>query len=360
MIAAYDARLSLGSYRGMGRYLRMLISGRETELLGLCSKGESDPTLRTAGAGFGPYPLWEQFSLPRMLARHGCRILLAPYNTAPVLLPRRVSLVLVIHDLIFLEPIQNLGLSRSVYQSAGRFYRRAVISPAVRRAQHVLTVSEYTKQQILQRYSIPSDKIRVIPNSLGLEWFDHQGACSHREKVIFMVSGEAPSKNLACALEAFALYRRQVSHQQHVLRIAGVKSSAHARFRAIASRLQIEGAVEFLPYLNEAELREQYRKAELFLMPSLMEGFGIPVLEAMASGTPVAVSNVTSLPEVAGPAAQYFDPRDPREMASTIAAVLQDSDRREDMICAGYRQAAKFHPYQVRGLVHRFWDDVLQ
>lgn len=355
---AYDARLSLGAYRGMGRYLRMLVAGREQQLLGLCSPRERDAALRLASGGLHPYPLWEQFSLPGLLKAHGCNCLLAPYNTAPLLLDSSIRLILVVHDLIFLEPIRNVGKPSSRYQAFGRLYRRAVVPRAITRANAIVTVSEYTKSELIKRFSIPPHNIRVIPNSIGQDWFNNDYPAQTREKDIFLVSGEAPSKNLDRALRAFALFRSTWNGPAYALRVAGVKPASHARFRALAECLGISQSVELLSYITDAELKSHYRRAELFLMPSLMEGFGIPVLEAMACGTPVAASDATSLPEVGGIAARYFDPADVNQMAQTITRILADPHERRAMSQDGYAHSRKFHPDAVRPLVNQFWGDL--
>ena len=113
---------------------------------------------------------------------------IAPYNTAPLHLPPDVRLVLIVHNLIVLEPAP---LSRSIYQNIGRLYRRLVVPRAVQKAETILTVSEYTKTQIVQRFGIRPEMIRVIPCSLGPEWFDDCDSGGLREHAIFTVSGEA-------------------------------------------------------------------------------------------------------------------------------------------------------------------------
>src|ERR1700738_5135514 len=114
---AYDAQLSIGQYRGMGRYLRALIAGRAQSVLGFCSSGARDPELRLIADGTTFYPLWEQFSIPRLARRHAIDVFIAPYNTAPLALPATTRLVLIVHDLIYME---HLPPSQSLYQNAGR------------------------------------------------------------------------------------------------------------------------------------------------------------------------------------------------------------------------------------------------
>lgn len=352
---AYDARMSLGQYRGMGRFLRFLIAGRETQLLGLCASGESDESLHLVADGSSFYPVWEQWDLPRLIKAHNVDTFLAPYNTAPLRLPSSVRLVLVVHDLIYME---RLPLSRSVYQNIGRWYRRLVVPRAIRRADVVVTVSIYTAQQISSRFGLDSGKIHVIPNTLGGEWF--LGERKHRESehYVLVVAGEAPSKNLPRAIAAFGECCRRLGDTTLRLKVAGVKGKYHSVFQVEANRNGIAGQVDFLCYVSDQEMRQLYSQAELFLMPSLAEGFGIPILEAMASGVPVASSASTCLPEIGGHAARYFNPLSIEDMAGTMYDILASQTVQLQMSQMGWIQAQSFHPDMVKGTIRSFWENL--
>lgn len=349
---AYDARFSLGRYRGMGRFLRQLIAGYEQDFIGFCARGESDPTLNLVARGFRFFPLWEQVSLPSLVRKYRTDLFLAPYNTGPLWLPRTVKLLLVLHDLIFLE---DLPSSPSLYQNLGRAYRRAITPRILDRANTIVTVSNYTKEQLVTRHGIAEHKIRVIPNSLEEKWFQPGKPPRDRDPYIFMVSGEAPSKNLGRALESYALYKKGFGDQAARLRIAGVHTSFHKRYRSLARQLGVDERVELLEYLPDSQLLELYQGAALFWMPSLMEGFGIPVLEAMASGAPVLTSASTSLPEVGGDAAVYVNPRSVTDMADALSRLMADSKLRQNMSTAGREQARKYHPEGVKQRIRQLW-----
>jgi glycosyltransferase involved in cell wall biosynthesis len=336
----------------MGRFLRLLIAGRESALIGLCAAGEADPSLQLLATGPAFYPLWEQGWLPWLVLRERLQILICPYNTAPLLLPRRVKLVLVVHDLIFLD---TLPKSTSRYQNLGRFYRRQIVPRAIERADQLITVSHYTRLQLTSRFPKCADKVRVIPNSVEEAWFDGRPAVRRSEPYILAVAGEAPSKNLARAIAAFARLRQLSGGTVHRFRIAGVKPQFHASFRTQAQSCGVGEWVELLDYLSEDTMRALFRRAELFLMPSLFEGFGIPVLEAMASGVPVVCSSGSCLPEIAGNAAFYFDPTSVDQMASAMHAVLADSKLQAEMSRLGLQQAERYHPRSVRSQVENFW-----
>ena len=352
---AYDARFSIGHYRGMGRYLRALIAGREKHLLGLCASGEYDSDLRLVADGARFYPLWEQFSIPRLVRQRGIDVLISPYNTAPLMLPRDTRLILIVHDLIFLEPLPQ---SHSRYQNAGRLYRRLVAPGAIARADLIVTVSKFTAASLASHFDVPQQRLRIIPNTLGKEWYETGPGTAAPGDYVLAVTGEAPSKNLMCALRAFALCRSRTGCGSLRMKVAGVKAPFHQEFAQYAQSIGVGRFVEFLGYVSDQEMRSLYRGANVLLMPSLSEGFGIPVLEAMAIGTPVAASRAASLPEVGGEAALYFDPTSAEHMSEILHQSIFEPGLRARMVELGRIQARKFHPDAVGASIHKFWDEL--
>jgi glycosyltransferase involved in cell wall biosynthesis len=356
----YDARMALGAYRGMGSVLRSAIDNQAADFVGLCAKGESDPLLQPIAGGFHFYPIWEQISLPRRARELQLDCFLAPYNTAPLFLPRGVSLVVIVHDLIYMEPLSRLPLSRSMYQNAGRFYRRAVVPHAIARAERIVTVSEFSKREISQRFSISPDRIITIPCSIPDSWYVAAPiAPEARGDYILCVAGEAASKNLVRAIDAYALALDlgRPSAVSPELWIAGVSPAAQPGFDKTVCRTRVKGRVRFLPYLLLSELQAIYRKARMVFVPSLHEGFGIPLLEAMASGTPVVSSSSTSLPEVGGAAPYYVNPMEPINMARGLLSMLGESHLQATAIEAGFAQAAMFRGSAGQAF-SRFWSDL--
>ena len=352
----YDARFSLGEYRGMGRYLRHLLHSLPESAVGFSASGESDPTLALNARGFHFHPLWEQVSLPRRIDESGIRFFIAPYNTAPLRLPGSVKLVLVVHDLIYLRSRRELPLSRSTYQNVGRLYRRWIVPRAIRRADHILCVSQYTRQELLRRFNVAPHKITVIPNTIDASWYQLQSSPSD---YILCVSGEAPNKNLEAALQGFAGYHRSTRDQRTQLRIAGVKPAYHHEFRRLALELGIAGRVEFLKFVSDAELQSLYANARAFLFPSREEGFGVPVLEALAAGVPVVASKTSSIPEVSGSSALYFDPSAPHEISDQLRTLLSNPSLQRSLSQLGRRRAELFHPDAVDPIISQFWDRLL-
>lgn len=355
----FDARFSLGNYRGMGYFVRNLIAGHELEFIALCAYGEDDSGLNVVAAGFRLFPLWEQISLPRLSASLGLDYLVAPYNTGPILLSRRTRLVLVVHDLIYLEPSSRFGTSLSGYQTFGRLYRRLVVPHVIKKAHRLIAVSEFTRDQITQRFGISRDCITVIPNTIEADWYRPNTNIPARNGYLLCSSGEAPHKNLHGALRAFSLYLKKSKDYSRTLKVVGVKPRFHAVFKRVAEGLGVSGAVEFLPYLHRHDLQGIVRKADLFFFPSFVEGFGIPLLEALACRVPVVTSGVGSLPEIAGKGAYFFDPTSVEEMADALQRVINDPELRARLTEEGYASALRFHPDNVGPLIKRFWNGCL-
>jgi glycosyltransferase involved in cell wall biosynthesis len=355
MKIGYDAHAFVMEDGGTGKGIQLqnLLGQNLQSFIGFAPPGNKNSALPLVREGSRRYTVWQQFSLPALLRSNKIDIFLAPYNTAPLFAPRSTQVVLVLHDLILLAKFKDASLRGKINNA----YRRWLIPQSVKRSRMVLTVSEYSRQRILEHY--PSARVEVISCTIPEAWFVRENVIplDERGEYLFMVSASPPHKNIDRALQAFAAYASGQGRSAVKLRVAGVSRSAEA-LKSRAAELGIGDRVEILPYISEQELQEAYRHAKAVLVPSLMEGFGIPVLEAMASATPVISSNATSLPEVGGDAPKYFDPANVSEMAQTIGAVLGDAQMRSSMAERGLVQAEKFHPSIIAKQVARFWNEI--
>ncbi len=356
-----DARWMVGQYRGMGHYAHTLIEPVATEILALLPRSYPKARYPTLQAGPSFFPYWEQVVLPKLCANHGVTQLLCPYNTAPLNVPPSTQLTLVVHDLIYLESWARLPPSVSIYQTLGRIYRRRIVPRVARRATRLVTVSAYTRNQISKCFSIPEQDIHVIPNSLDDSWYVEaplSWAC--RQPYILTVSGEAPSKNLPSLIRAFAAFRNKAGRAaaESRLRIVGIKPVHQPHFQRIANTAGVGPWMDFESFINEAALRKLYSEAWLFVMPSLYEGFGIPLLEAMASGTPVVCSNTTSLPEVVGDAGWLFDPRNIDDMAAKLQSAWADERGLADLANRGLARARHYSRPAVAEKIKDFWKTI--
>jgi glycosyltransferase involved in cell wall biosynthesis len=338
---------------GIGTYIRNLLRqlarlDRDTEFVLLC-RSDDAPSLASLGPNFRPvaetagnYSLAEQVKIPLALRRERVDLFHAPHYVLPPLVPCRS--VVTIHDCIHLMFPQYLP-SRIALR-----YARASISTASRRATRVLTVSESSKRDILRFVDLPADKIDVIYNA-----YDERFTVEPREEDVVRVreryqlhdefvlyaGNVKPHKNLERLIEAFHLVRsRGLDHLKLVM--IGDEISKYAALRRAVHQHQLHKYVRFLGYLPEETLAVMYRLAGVFVFPSLYEGFGLPPLEAMASGTPVVTSNVSSLPEVAGDAALLVDPYDPAAIADGIYRVITDAPLRRTLRQKGLARANQF------------------
>ena len=338
---------------GIGTYIRNLLrqlarQDRQSEFVVFC-RPEDRETLASLGENFRPvvetaptYSVAEQVRLPIAIKREGVTLYHAPHCVLPPLV--RCRSVVTIHDCIHLMFPQYLPNRLALG------YARTSIALAARRATRVLTVSESSKRDILRFVSTESDKITVIYNA-----YDERFGVEPREEDVVRVreryqlhdefvlyaGNVKPHKNLERLIVAFDLVRKRgLDHLKLVL--IGDEISRYSALRRAVHQHQLHKYVRFLGYLPEETLAVMYRLAGLFVFPSLYEGFGLPPLEAMASGTPVVTSNVSSLPEVAGDAAILVDPHDPHAIADGMYRLLTDERLRRDLRLKGLARARQF------------------
>lgn len=237
---------------------------------------------------------------------------------------------------------------------------------AAHRAKKILTVSEASKSDILRFFGIPSSKVTVIHNAIDEHFYlEPDEADIERVKERYqlhepflMYAGNVkPHKNLERLIDAFVMIR-QDGYDDLKLLITGSEISKYAELRRAVHRHNLHKHVRFLGYQSERTLAALYRLANVFVFPSLYEGFGLPPLEAMASGTPVVASNLSSLPEVVGDAAVLVNPYDPRSIADGIENVLDDQSLRETLIEKGAIQARSFSWAESTKKLHNIYREI--
>jgi len=297
-----------------------------------------------------PYPVWEQVSLPLAAARDRLDILHCLANTAPLFLPRHLKLILTIHDVMYLLPTSVLPQSPSFYQRVGRLYYRLLAPQAAKRAICIMTVSKHSMRDIVDKLHVPNEKIQVIYESGNVQCrrladsspvTEVKQRYSIEGQFIFALGALDPRKNTVGVLRSFA-YLRQMTALPIKLVIAGLSQKAKSNFQSVVSEMVMDRHVILLGFISEEELVVLYNGASVFLYLSLYEGFGMPVLEAMECGTPVITSSAGSIPEVAGEAALFVDPKNPEEIAHAILQIITDAELRNLMIEKGFKRAKRF------------------
>jgi glycosyltransferase involved in cell wall biosynthesis len=348
----YDAEALLSPNGGLGKgaQLRNLLGPYIECFTGFATCAPNLAGMRLIQEGHFKHRLWQQLSLPRILKRHKIDLFLAPENTAPFFMPSSVRLVLVLHDTILLEGFRHAGFKAWVINA----YQKKQVAASVSRAELVLTVSEHSRSEILRFF--PGSNIRVIPCTIQKEWFD-PGPMESREDYLLLVTSAAPHKNARGAIQGYAHYARSAGKAAYPLNIVGLPRHID-RYLPLLDECGIRRCVSFMPFLTERELRSLYRKALAAIVPSFAEGFGMPLLEAMATGTPVLASNLTSLPEVGGSAPFYFDPHKPAEIGTALSVVMADPSLRHSMSLRGLERAQEFHPSIILKLVQNLWQEI--
>jgi glycosyltransferase involved in cell wall biosynthesis len=282
--------------------------------------------------------LGEQTLLPRLATRAGVDLVHSLASTAP--LWGRFRRVVTVHDLIYARfPGAHAGL-----RDKGM---RVLVPAAVRRSQRVIADSQSTRQDLLELLGVSPERVDVVP--LGLGAVRRRPPPPERDvrarfelgerSVVLSLSAKRPHKNLLALIGALA---RIEPEDRPVLVIPGYPTAYELELRARADALRIADDVRFPAWVSEEELEGLWSIARAFVFPSLYEGFGLPVLEAMARGVPVACSNASSLPEVAGEAALLFDPHDEAAIAEAIYRLLGDESLRARLRTLGAAQAQRF------------------
>ena len=337
---------------GIGTYIRNLLRqlariDRDTEYVLLCREpdvgiaAQLGPNFRGVVEPSPNYSLREQIHIPWVLRREQPDVYHAPHYVLPPAI--RCRSVVTIHDCIHLMFPQYLP-NRVAYA-----YARASMWAAARRSNRILTVSEASKRDILHLFNVKPEKIVVVYNAID-EHFSATPSDEHvariREryqldhKFVLYVGNIKPHKNLVRLIEAFSQLRR--THDDLKLLIIGDEISKLPALRRAVHRHKLHKHVRFLGYLKDDTLTVLYRLASVFVFPSLYEGFGLPPLEAMASGTPVVTSNVSSLPEVTGDAAVLVDPYDVESIEEGMRRILDDPKLAEELRLKGLTRAREF------------------
>lgn len=280
----------------------------------------------------GPYPVWEQYALPKAVRQYGIDLLHCTANTAPLRCP--VPLVVTLHDIIFLES-QPL-LAGSWYQRFGNQYRRWNVPRMVQHCDQIITVSDFERQRIINHMHLDPAKVVSIWNAVSKQFRiidDTNQLAGIRakyklpEEFIFFLGNTDPKKNVRGVLKALLRLKQQGQLSLPVV-ISNLPADA---LNAILTEIDGQALTDDIilcGYIPNYVLPLVYNAATFFLCPSLRESFGLPILEAMACGTPVLTSTTSSMPEVAGDAALLVDPTSVEDMANGIRSLMSQPDLR--------------------------------
>lgn len=288
---------------------------------------------------------WEQYHLPKKCKEYKIDLLHLTGNTAP--LWYKGPYLQTVHDIIYLDKIDFGG---TAYQNFGNLYRRLVVPRTAKRAQKVVTVSNFEKERIIKAFSLAPQAIDTIYNGINESYrhvYDADDMAQLKikynlpDRFVLFLGNTAPRKNASNALQAFSHFY----------------SASIGSIKLVTPALSLENIEGYLkasnsPYVAEAyvcpgfidkeDLPKIYQAATALLFPSLSEGFGLPIIEAMAMGCPVITSNTTSMPEIAADAALLVNPNDVLGIQQQLTKVCQDADLREQLAAKGKERAKVF------------------
>ncbi|HEV2965102.1 MAG TPA: glycosyltransferase family 1 protein [Candidatus Angelobacter sp.] len=337
---------------GIGRYMKCLVEGLlacepEHQYLLIMLPGTEEMITTSAthaeklSIKLKYYSIREQIELPRLLRAHRIDLLHSPHFMLP--LRRTCPSIVTIHDVIYLACKEDLP------SHVARFYYRTMMAAAARSADRIITDSEFSKQDIMRYLDVESSRIEVIYPAVAADF--HKVTDEHRLQQVsarYGIDGRyvlytgifKPRKNHAGLLRAFKHLLSIVGDAQLV--IAGPANAGEADLRRLAADLGVAAKVVFTGFVEEADLPALYSAAHIYACPSLYEGFGFTVLEAMACGVPVVCSPAASLPEVAGDAALYADSRIPEQFGRALAEAWANHELRNSLIQKGRDNLRRF------------------
>lgn len=361
-----DARSATPHFPGIGRYVTNLAAaiaqtiGRDETLqlivpppaTQIQNEGQAwsstlpqQPNLRTLVNATSHFGLGQQWSVPRQIRRARNRDAPALYHTPYYLMPYATGLpnVVTLHDLI------AFVLPESVSRRARWFFRVAALA-SLRASSHIIIGTESARQELLAHFPVDPGRVTTIPHAPAMRFARRpetaiaavRAAYALPSRFLFYCGINKPHKNLVRLIEAYAALPPDLSPSLPPLIIAGAWDERYPEPKIRAAELGLAERVRFLGRVNDADLPALYSAATLFVFPSLYEGFGLPVIEAMACGAPVACSDATGLRDVAGEASLLFDPLETRSIVEALRAALENPALLAQLREQSLAQASRF------------------
>jgi len=280
------------------------------------------------------------------------------HSPTPLILPTKGKKIVTVYDLFFMD------FPRMTDKEARKdFVNKA--EDAFLKADGIVAISQFTKNQLIKKFSVEEKKVEVIYLGLNPE-FKIDIPVEESEKIrekyslpssfILFVGAIEPRKNLLNLVDAVKIIHKK--HKRVPLVVVGQKGQDYKNLERKVRQNELESWVQIMGYLPDKDVRAFYRLASVFAFPSLCEGFGLPLLEAMASGVPVVASNYSAMPEIAQDAALYFDPKDPYDIADRIVQVMKDENLYQKLKARGKKRALDFDWRATAAHTLRFYESL--
>lgn len=370
----FDAKRLFNNFTGLGNYSRNLLSHLYTCFPEYCFylytpriryNSLTKPFLdkeafRVKRSAAFVKPFWRSYSIVRDLKKDGIELYHGLSHEIPFGIGKSgIRTVVTIHDLIF-----------KVYPNTYPFHDRAIYDLKFRNscwhADAVIAISESTRNDIIKYYGIPYEKIQVIPPAFDDDYLlplDHTFASHIIEKYhlpseyMLYVGSITERKNLLTIIKAYSLLQER---DRIPLVVVGEGNAYKKKVLDMLCKYKLDSRCIFIGNIHHTEeLRAIYTRALVFLFPSLYEGFGLPVMEALLCRTPVITSSTSSLPEAGGPDTCYVNPNDPSELAFSISSILSDKIKASRMADKGWEYAQQFNGKRIAGMVAELYEKII-
>lgn len=343
MRVAIDVSILSSPLTGIGRFAVSLVrrlagshENAEWVLLGLSSsvdglsKGPNVVVHRTPALAGSRRMAWQQVALPRLASRYGAQVLHCPDFSRPLVCS--VPIVNTIHDLSYYNKEAYFPLTKLLY-------KRSMARWTMKKSAALIAVSEFTRQEILSRF--PDSQTPVFVARNAVDPVQQQSRLRPEYPFLLFVGTLETRKNVVRLVEAYSSLRTR-ERIAHRLVLAGGQGWGGKEILAAIQKSACKEDIEARGYVSQGELERLYQSTDAFIYPSLYEGFGLPILEAMAHGAPVICSDIAPHREVAADAADYFDPHSTASLAEAMERVLGSSGRQEALRIKGYRRVELF------------------
>ncbi len=356
-----DATGLYGDRTGVENYIanvvsNLLIIDQQNTYVVYCKNElptEFDPNIPNCDyivATTGNRKIYQQLGLPLRVVRDKIDIMFYPSSCMPLISPAKK--VVTVHDVfpfVIPENRPKYHVSSSLLSTINYGYWKYIMWATCKKADHLIAVSRTTQRDVVKTINVPMQKIDVIGEGISpqfLQNIDPAAVTRFKSKKTFstpyiLCVGTGTYKNIQGSVNAF-FDLKSGGYYDLELVITGPKSRVIEKVFKMVEQSKFADQIHFTGYFPEEEMPLLYKSASVLLFPSFYEGFGLPVLEAFACGLPAIVSNVGSLPEVAGDAALYVDPNDHKDIARKVEILLNDSTLYQEQVCKGYIQSENF------------------
>jgi glycosyltransferase involved in cell wall biosynthesis len=324
----------------------------------------STPNFNIVEISSNTYPIWEQIQLPKYVKKYKCDILHCTSSTAPIFI--NIPIIITIHDIIFLEEnfIKQFFNKASLLQKAGNIYRRIMVPIIIKKEKYLITISNYEKENIKDHFNLKNKTFKVVHNGVS-DVFNNK-VCENKNvlkklninnRYLLHLANKDPRKNTDRVLLAFSKYISNSKNEENLVLIGITETELIKKLKNLKIK-NLFNKIIAINHVTDEELSSLYKLADIFLFPSLREGFGLPIIEAMACGVPLITSNTSAIPEIAESSALLINPLSVNEICEGIVAIQENPKLKETLIHKGLKRSKEFSWEKMTSKIHELYEEV--